>query len=77
MLRPTSAQVLRDVFQTVVWTSLNGGRKYHIIPMRSITGKDQDMFQHGEEAKVWSQELKSVVATCIFWNCTDLLTVFM
>lgn len=77
LLRPTSPQVFRDVFQTAVWTSLNGGRKNQTIPMRKITGKYQDMFQRGEEAKVWSQELKSVVAMCIFWNFTDLLKVFL
>lgn len=68
-------QVLRDVFRSVVWASLKGGRKKHTIPMRKIPGKDHEMFPHGGEAKVWSQELESVVATCIFWDCTDLLKV--
>lgn len=50
----------------VVWTSLKGGRKNHTILRRRITRKDHEMFPQGGEAKLWSQELESVVATCVF-----------
>lgn len=60
-------QVLREVFSSVVWTSLNGGRKNHTVPITKTIGKSLEVFPHGREAKIWSQELESVVGTYIFW----------
>lgn len=37
--------------------------------------KRPQIFPHGGEEKVCSRKLESVVATYIFWNCTDLLKV--
>lgn len=59
-------QVLGEVFKFVVWTSLSGGRKNHTVPIREI-GKGLEMFPYGREAKIWRQELESVVDTYIFW----------